>query len=187
MPSCSGKWRRRPAACWPWASAPGERVAVYLPKQPETVFGLFGAAAAGACFVPVNPLLKPRQVAYILAHCNVRVLITSGQRLKLLEEVLADCPDLHTVVVVEEQPPELASRASPDDPRLTPAFTGAESGDITPPPHRHRHDRHPLYLRQHRQPQGRGAVPPQYGGGGPQRGQLPGQYPARTGYWRCCR
>ena len=87
----------------------GERVAIYLPKQPETVFGIFGAAAAGACFVPVNPLLKPRQVAYILAHCNVKVLITSGQRLKLLEEVLADCPDLQTIVVVEEQPPELAA------------------------------------------------------------------------------
>lgn len=85
----------------------GERVAIYLPKQPETVFGIFGAAAAGACFVPVNPLLKPRQVAYILAHCNVKVLITSGQRLKLLAEVLADCPDLHTIVVSEEQPPEL--------------------------------------------------------------------------------
>ena len=84
----------------------GERIAVYLPKQPETVFGLFGAAAAGACFVPVNPLLKPRQVAYILAHCNVRVLITSSQRAKLLEDVLADCPDLHTIVVVEEQVPE---------------------------------------------------------------------------------
>ena len=91
--------------------APGERVAVYLPKQPETVFGLFGAAAAGACLVPVNPLLKPRQVAYILAHCNVRALITSGQRLKLLEEVLADCPDLHSVVVVEEQPPEPGNEA----------------------------------------------------------------------------
>ena len=87
---------------------PGERVAVYLPKQPETVFSLFGAAAAGACFVPVNPLLKPRQVAYILAHCNVRVLITSGQRLKLLETVLADCRDLHTVVVVEDERPNMA-------------------------------------------------------------------------------
>ncbi len=88
--------------------APGERVAVYLPKQPETVFSLFGAAAAGACFVPVNPLLKPRQVAYILTHCNVRVLITSGPRLKLLQEVLAECPELQTVVVVEDQPPQLA-------------------------------------------------------------------------------
>lgn len=87
--------------------AAGDRVAIYLPKQPETVFGLFGAAAAGACFVPINPLLKPRQVAYILAHCNVRVLITSAQRFKLLDEVLLECPELATVVVVEETPPEV--------------------------------------------------------------------------------
>ena len=85
----------------------GERVAIYLPKQPETVYGIFGALCAGASLVPVNPLLKPRQVAYILTDCNVRVLITSSQRLKLLECILADCPDLHTVVVVEDEPPML--------------------------------------------------------------------------------
>jgi acyl-CoA synthetase (AMP-forming)/AMP-acid ligase II len=39
---------------------------------------MFGAALAGAVFVPVNPLLKPEQVAYILADCNVRVLVTSA-------------------------------------------------------------------------------------------------------------
>ena len=89
--------------------APGERVAVYLPKQPEAVFGLFGAAAAGASFVPINALLKPRQVAYILSDCNVRVLITSAARLQLLEQVISDCADLHSIIVVEEQPPELAS------------------------------------------------------------------------------
>jgi len=105
--------------------AAGERVAVYLPKQPETVFGLFGAAAAGACFVPVNPLLKPKQVAYILAHCNVRVLITSSQRLKQLEEILADCPDLHTIVVVEDQLPELEPRPSQSMLAFA-SFTGAD-------------------------------------------------------------
>ena len=31
------------------------RVAVYLPKQPETVITMFGAARAGCAFVPVNP------------------------------------------------------------------------------------------------------------------------------------
>ncbi len=84
----------------------GERVAIYLPKQPETVFGLFGAAAAGACFVPVNPLLKPRQLAHILPHCNVRVLLTARPRLDALVEVLAHCPDLHTVVLVEDELPQ---------------------------------------------------------------------------------
>ena len=107
-----------------------ERVAVYLPKQPETLFGLFGAAAAGACFVPVNPLLKPRQVAYILAHCNVRVLITSSQRLKQLEEVLGDCKDLATIVVVEQQAPPAAGRQAV---LSYPDFT---AGRCAVPPHR---------------------------------------------------
>ena len=79
--------------------ARAERVAVYLDKRVDTVTALFGAAAAGAVFVPVNPLLKAEQVAYILADCNVRVLVTSADRLALLAPVLAQCPDLHTVFV----------------------------------------------------------------------------------------
>ena len=77
----------------------GERVAVYLEKRIENVAAMFGAAAAGGVFVPVNPLLKPEQVAYILADCNVRVLVTSADRLKQLAASLALCPDLRTVVV----------------------------------------------------------------------------------------
>ncbi|MEM9253862.1 MAG: acyl-CoA ligase (AMP-forming), exosortase A system-associated [Pseudomonadota bacterium] len=80
---------------------PGERVAVYLPKQLETVYALFGTAQAGACFVPVNPVLKPRQLAHLLPHCNVRVLVTNRQRLSSLTPVLKQCSDLHTVVLVD--------------------------------------------------------------------------------------
>jgi acyl-CoA ligase (AMP-forming) (exosortase A-associated) len=77
-----------------------ERVAVYLEKRFETVIGVFGAAAAGGVFVPINPLLKPDQVAYILKDCNCRILVTSAERLKLLAPVLHDCRDLHTAIVV---------------------------------------------------------------------------------------
>ncbi|MBA4143907.1 MAG: acyl-CoA ligase (AMP-forming), exosortase A system-associated [Nitrosospira sp.] len=80
--------------------ARGERVAVYLEKRTETVAALFGATAAGGVFVPVNPLLKPEQVAYILRDCNVRILVTSLDRLKLLLAVLPQCHDLHAVMVV---------------------------------------------------------------------------------------
>ena len=80
-----------------------DRVAVYLEKRLETVIALFGAAAAGSVFVPVNPLLKPEQVAYILADCNVRSLVTSAERLKLIIPALeAHCPDLRTIVVVDQ-------------------------------------------------------------------------------------
>ncbi len=81
--------------------ARGERVAIYLEKRFETVIASFGAPAAGAVFVPVNPLLKPEQVEFVLRDCNVRVLVTSPERLALLREVLAGCPDLQHVVVTD--------------------------------------------------------------------------------------
>ena len=85
-----------------------ERAAVYLDKRFETVVATFGAAAAGGAFVPINPLLKPDQVAYILKDCNVRVLVTSAERLKLLGSHLRECPDLRAVIVVHGRAEEMA-------------------------------------------------------------------------------
>lgn len=79
--------------------ARAERVAIYLDKRPEFVAATFGTAAAGGVFVPLNPLLKPDQVGYILRDCNVRVLITSAERLPLLASVVASCHDLRQIVV----------------------------------------------------------------------------------------
>ena len=45
-----------------------ERVAIWLEKRVETVATVFGTSAAGGVFVPVNPVLRPPQVAYILAQ-----------------------------------------------------------------------------------------------------------------------
>ena len=81
--------------------ANGDRIGVFLDKRNETVAAIFGASAAGCAFVPVNPVLKPQQVAYILADCDVRVLITSPERLSLLAEDLKRCPSLEHVVLVE--------------------------------------------------------------------------------------
>lgn len=83
----------------------GERVAIYLEKRFETVIASFGTPAAGGAFVPLNPLLKPEQVGYILRDCNVRVLITSPERLALLADTLTLCHDLRHVVVLDSQAP----------------------------------------------------------------------------------
>ena len=79
----------------------GDRIAFFLPKQFETAIAIFGTAAAGGVFVPVNPLLKPQQVAYILRDCNVRSLITAKGRYEQLKDVLRDCPDLQETVLVD--------------------------------------------------------------------------------------
>lgn len=77
-----------------------DRIAVYMEKRHATVIAMFGAAAAGAVFVPVNPVLKPEQVQHILRDCNVRLLVTTAERLALLAPVLPHCPDLRGVLVV---------------------------------------------------------------------------------------
>ncbi len=92
----------------------GGRVAIYLEKRFETVIASFGAVAAGGVFVPVNPLLKPDQVAFILRDCNVRVLVTSSQRFDALAAALANCPELKHIVLTEAVTrgtvPEVAAR-----------------------------------------------------------------------------
>ena len=78
-----------------------DRVAIYLEKRLETVVASFGAPAAGGVFVPINPLLKAEQVGFILQDCNVRVLVTSPDRLPLLAGTLGQCPDLRHVVLTD--------------------------------------------------------------------------------------
>ncbi len=81
-----------------------DRVAIYAEKRFETVIGMFGAAAAGGVFVPINPLLKSEQVAYILNDCDVHVLVTTTERLSALTAVLPHCPNLKHIVYIGGAP-----------------------------------------------------------------------------------
>jgi acyl-CoA ligase (AMP-forming) (exosortase A-associated) len=78
----------------------GERVAVYLDKSIETVTAMFGASAAGGVIVPVNPVLRSRQVMHILADCEAAVLVTSAVRFESLRGELEECRRLAHVVLV---------------------------------------------------------------------------------------
>ncbi|MFP5407292.1 MAG: AMP-binding protein, partial [Gammaproteobacteria bacterium] len=83
------------------------RVAVWLDKQVETVVAIFGTARAGRVFVPVNPLLKAAQAAYIARDCNVEILVTTAQRwsglcASMIEDAGTHCPDLRHVLIVGE-------------------------------------------------------------------------------------
>ena len=82
----------------------GERVAVYLNKRIETVTALFGTSAGGGVFVPINPLLRAKQVGYIMRDCGARVLVTSADRLAQLREELRECGSVEHVVLVDAEP-----------------------------------------------------------------------------------
>ncbi len=110
-----------------------ERVAIYLDKREEFVVSAFGAAAAGGVFVPVNPLLKNEQVAYILADCNVRVLVTSRDRYFGLRAALPSCPDLFAVVLIDGLDEEIDAGAASQSLKL---FAWTEALSSQGKPHR---------------------------------------------------
>lgn len=83
----------------------GDRVAVYLDKSIETVAALFGAAAAGCVFVPINPLLRAHQARHILRDCGARALLTSPERSDLLSPELPDLRVLTWDVLLEASSP----------------------------------------------------------------------------------
>ncbi|MEO6501006.1 MAG: acyl-CoA ligase (AMP-forming), exosortase A system-associated [Jatrophihabitantaceae bacterium] len=62
----------------------GDRVVIYLDKRVETVVAMLAVSAAGGVLVPVNPVLKPAQVAYLVADCAARFLMTTPERYRSL-------------------------------------------------------------------------------------------------------
>jgi acyl-CoA ligase (AMP-forming) (exosortase A-associated) len=81
---------------------PGDRVAIYLPKSFPAVISLYAAGWAGGVFVPVNPVLKPRQVRHVLSDSGASVLVTSSDRLAALKQDGEELPQtLRSTVCVD--------------------------------------------------------------------------------------
>ena len=53
---------------------PGDRVAIMLPNVPEFAILYYGVLRAGAVVVPMNPLLKAREVAYYLGDAQAGLI-----------------------------------------------------------------------------------------------------------------
>ncbi|WP_377271617.1 long-chain fatty acid--CoA ligase [Peterkaempfera sp. SMS 1(5)a] len=53
---------------------PGDQVAIMLPNSPEFAIAYLGVLRAGGIVVPMNPLLKAREVAYYLGDSGARLL-----------------------------------------------------------------------------------------------------------------
>src|SRR3954453_19526330 len=53
---------------------PGDRVGLQMPNVPFFPMVFYGALRLGAVVVPMNPLLKPREVAYHLSDSGAKVI-----------------------------------------------------------------------------------------------------------------
>ncbi|NKX85831.1 non-ribosomal peptide synthetase [Nocardia coubleae] len=83
----------------------GDRVAVGLTRSLDCALAIFGVAASGAAFVPVDPRYPADRVRHMLTDSGARAVLTTSADAPALREaagpldtrwLLVDDPDLHT-------------------------------------------------------------------------------------------
>jgi long-chain acyl-CoA synthetase len=100
----------------------GDRVAVYLQNMPQFPIAMLAAWKAGAIMVSVNPMLKQRELQFMLADSGAKALVTLES---LYAEAAAVAPQTHVTAVVTTSELDFLSGETPS------LLAGVE---------RHRHD-----------------------------------------------
>jgi len=80
---------------------PGDRVGIMLPNVPAFPIAFYGALASGAVVVPMNPLLKSREVSFYLGNSGAKVLFAWHAA---AEEAAKGAAATGTAVVTVEDP-----------------------------------------------------------------------------------
>jgi long-chain acyl-CoA synthetase len=118
---------------------PGDRVALMLPNVVAYPLFFYGSLAVGASVVPMNPLLKSREVAYYLGDSGASVIVAWDQMADEAAKGAADSgaqvmrvtePDARTLLGNRQPVTDWAERADDDDAVIlyTSGTTGVPKG-----------------------------------------------------------
>ena len=106
---------------------PGDRVSIYAQNRWEWIVAYHGILRAGGVVNPINVMLTPEEVAFVLNDCGAGAIVTSADRAPVLLELTADVPSLRHVFSFDEPPSGalafgelMASDASPPDITMEP-------------------------------------------------------------------
>jgi len=55
----------------------GDHVGILMPNSPELVFVFFGIQLLGAVAVPINTRFRPAELAYVIEHADLKLLVTT--------------------------------------------------------------------------------------------------------------
>ena len=83
-----------------------QRVCIFCLDSPSFVYAFFGAIKLGAVPVPVNTLLVPRDLAYILNDSRAVAIIVSAPLLPKVLEIRGQCPRLRHILVAGADAPQ---------------------------------------------------------------------------------
>ena len=121
---------------------PGDRVGVMLPNTPAFAIVFYGVIYRGAVAVPMNPLLKAREVTFYLSNSGAKALFGTPD---FADEANAGADEVGAQCWIV------------DDARLTDLIADLPEQEAPGGTRRRRCRGHPAHLRNHRKAQGRHA------------------------------
>jgi long-chain acyl-CoA synthetase len=81
----------------------GDVVSLFLPNSVEYIIAYFACWKLGALAGPVNSLLKPAELAYVISNSEARALLVHREFLPAIEEIRSGLPTLRVIIRFEDE------------------------------------------------------------------------------------
>ena len=95
-------------------AAPGERVALLMPNGFQTCRLFIGVMYGGYCVTPINLLAQPSQLAYVLDHCDAKIVFVAPDQIERLNEAMKEVSRTLDIVVCDPDAEEFIQGAAAD-------------------------------------------------------------------------
>ena len=81
---------------------PGDRVTLYGPNSWQWVVAYHGVLKAGAVVNPVNTMLTPAEVAFVVGDCGSRMLISTADKVAAIRDAGVDLAHVGLVITLDD-------------------------------------------------------------------------------------
>ena len=88
---------------------PGNRVSLYSPNRWEWVVAYHAALRAGAVVNPINVMLTPEEVAFVLNDCGAAAIFAAGDKAEVILSLTREVPTLRRVISFDDVGGDAAS------------------------------------------------------------------------------
>jgi len=110
----------------------GDRVAVQMPNSPEVLSAFPAIYKIGAVVVPLNPLVRPEQAAYVYRDCGAKAILTSSDFVGRVLEAQRQTPNLQHVILTggDDVPGTVSCRSIMSNSSAELAIVQTDSDDV---------------------------------------------------------
>src|SRR3954463_4961081 len=81
----------------------GDVVSLLMPNSAEYIIAYFACWKLGAIAGPINSLLKPPEMAYVINNSEAKALLVNSEFLQQIESLMDELPSLDAVIEFDDE------------------------------------------------------------------------------------